>query len=233
MRGRQRPRPEPSDLAVLAACPLFAALGRDHLRAVAAIARRERLGAGQVLFLAGDAPRGLHVVVAGSVKVFILSPTSGREVVLALERPHAVVAELPSFDGAPYPASAEALEDSELLVLDQAAFEALLHERPEVCLHLLRTLGQRLRRLVSLIEQLSFQEVAHRLAAHLLERSRAGLPFALETNAHIAAAIGTVPELVSRNLARLQNSGVLRLEGREVASVDAALLEAWAQQTRR
>jgi CRP-like cAMP-binding protein len=112
--------------------------------------------------LQGNHPEGLHIVVSGRIKIFVLSPESGREVVLTTEHPYSAVAELPSLDGGTYPANAQALEDSRTLFLEQTAFLGVLRERPAISSHLIRTLGQRLRRLVGLVEQLSFQEVVHR-----------------------------------------------------------------------
>ena len=212
--------PSPTAFDVLARCPLFAELGDEDLAALDAIAATRRFEEGATLFLAGDRPEGLHVVARGKVKVSVLSPASGREVVLTLERPYQAVAELPSFDGGTYPANAQALESTETVLLPQEELQRVLVERPAIAWHLLQTLGRRLRRLVGLVEQISFQEVVHRLAAHLLERAERGLPFPLETNAAIAAQIGTVPELVSRNLARLADGGAIRLDARTVTAVD-------------
>lgn len=212
------------DINVLARCPLFTQLSDNDLNALAATARRRSFGAGETLFLALQKPEGLHIVVSGRVKIFVLSPQSGREIILTVEHPYNAVAELPSFDGGTYPANAEALEPTETLFLEQAKLERVLVERPTIAVHLLKTLGRRLRRLVGLIEQLSFQEVVHRLAGHLLEQAESGVPFALETNASIASAIGTVPELVSRNLSRLHQSGAVTLEGRSVVYVDEPAL---------
>jgi CRP-like cAMP-binding protein len=217
---------------VLARCPLFAELAPDDLEALAAIARRRAFDRGETLFLASDLPDGLHVVLTGAVKVFVVSPESGREIVLTTEHPYATVAELPSFDRGPYPAHAQATEPTETLFMEAEAFERVLQERPAITRYLLRRLGSRLRRLVNLIEQLSFQEVVHRLAGYLLTRSREGLPFALEANASIAAQVGTVPELVSRNLSRLQASGLIELDGRRVVTLDGAQLAELAERGR-
>jgi CRP/FNR family transcriptional regulator len=215
-----------SDVQVVARCPLFAGLPAQELSALASIGRRQDFAAGQDLFLAGDPPGGLHVVVRGRIRIYVLSPRNGREITLALEHPFMTVAELPSLDGGPYPANAQALEDSATLLLEQAALDRLLLERSAIALHLLRTVGGRLRRLVGLVEQLSFQGVLQRLALYLLEESSAGLPFALEPNAVIAAHVGTVPELVSRNLARLHQSGAIQLAQRRITGLDQeALLE--------
>lgn len=219
--------------AVLARCPLFATLADDDLAALATIALPRHYTAGQTLFLAGERPAGLHVVTGGAVKVFVLSPATGREVVLSVEHPYQTVAELPSFDGDPYPAHAAAVGDAETLLLAQAGLDRLLGERPRLARHLLRTLGRRLRRLVELVERISFQEVIQRLAADLRDRGDAGVPFELETNAVIAARLGTVPELVSRNLARLVQIGAVRTEGRRVMAIDDAALRALAEDARR
>jgi len=144
--------------------------------------------------------------------------------VLTEETRYHAVAELPSFDGGPYPAHAEAEVDSETLALPQTALDALLNVRPRLSRALLGTLGRRLRRLVELIERLSFQEVVQRLALLLADRADEGLPFDLPTNAELAAALGTVPELASRNLSRLAQQGLVSLDGRRVIVADLPAL---------
>jgi len=218
---------------ILARCPLFAELAEEDVVALALVARRRTLEAGESLFMAGERAKGLAVVVSGRVKVYVISPASGREVVLTMEHPFNAVAELVSLDGGPYPASAEAAETSEVLWLEQSGFHRVLRERPQVALHLMGMLGRRLRRLVALVEQISFQEVIQRLARYLLEVAEGGVPFVLDTNGVIAAQLGTVPELVSRNLSRLHAGGIVELQGRTVTGLDLAQLEEMARSAGR
>ncbi len=209
---------------VLARCPLLAGLGDEDVQALAVRATRRSYAAGETLFLTGDPSFGLLVIASGEVKVFLISPASGRELLLHHEREYGAVAQLVALDGGPYPANAVAMRDTELVVIEHERFVETLHERPAIALHLMRSLGRNLRRLVDLVEQISFQEVQHRLAAHLLRRSAKALPFDLETNAAIGARLGTVPELVSRNLSRLHAAGAVTLEGRRVVAVDSSVL---------
>lgn len=222
-----------TDAEVLARCPLFADLPDEELSALAGIAERRRHPAGTLLFLAGDLPEALHVVARGRIRVQVASPRSGRPLVLTEETPYHAVAELPSFDGEPYPAHAEAEVDSETVALPQAALDALLDVRPRLSRTLLSTLGRRLRRLVGLIEQLSFQEVVQRLALLLADLADEGVPFDLPTNAELAASLGTVPELASRNLSRLAQQGLVRLDGRRVILADRPALRELASTARR
>lgn len=213
-----------SNIDVLVRCPLLTGLSDEELGALAAVSQRRAYRAGESVFLQGDPALGLQVVATGAVKIFVLSPASGREMVLAVEREFGAVAELVALDGGPYPASAEAVEDSELIVIDQQRFQETVHANPAIALHLMRTLGRRLRRLVNLIEQISFKEVVHRLADYLLGEAQRQLPFHLETNAVIATRLGTVPELVSRNLGRIHAAGAVVMEGRTVVAIDVEKL---------
>ncbi len=217
-----------TDAQVLARCPLFAELGEADLLALTEVGYRQSYDTSEAVFFAGDEPQGLHVVVSGRVKVFVVSPATGREVVLTVEHPFNTVAELVAMDGGPYPASAEAAEPTEVLVLEQQGLTRVLRQHPEIALHLMRTLGRRLRRLVAMVEAISFQEVIHRLSRYLLAESRGGVPFTLDTNAAIAAQLGTVPELVSRNLSRLHAGEAIQLNGRVVTGLDRQKLEEMA-----
>ena len=218
---------------VLARCPLLAGLPDDDLEALAARASLRRYAAGETLFLEGDPSLGLLVIAEGEVKVYLISPVSGRELLLHHERRFSTVAELVALDGGPYPASAQAVTETAVYVVEHERFVEALHERPRVALHLMRSLGRHLRRLVALVNQISFQEVQHRLAGHLLREAARGVPFELETNAEIGARIGTVPELVSRNLSRLHAAGAIRMSGRKVVAVDFAALEELARSAGR
>lgn len=218
-----------SDAEVLARCPLLAGLPDADILALAGAAQRRSFAAGEHVFLAGDESRGLLVSAAGRVKIYVLSPATGREVVLTVDDQFGAVAELVALEGAAYPASGQALDDLDLVIIDQVAFENVLQQRPAIALHLMRSLGRRLRRLVGLIEQISFKEVVHRLAGYLVQESHKGLPFVLDSNADIAARLGTVPELVSRNLSRLHAGGAITMNGRTVTGIDARQLSETAE----
>lgn len=217
-----------SDAEVLARCPLLAGLPDADIVALASAAQRRTIEAGAHVFMAGDPSRGLLVSAVGRVKIYVLSPATGREVVLTVEDQYGAVAELVALEGSNYPANGQAIDDVDLVIVDQAAFELVLQQRPIIALHLIRALGRRLRRLVGLIEQISFKEVVHRLAGYLLEETRGGLPLELDSNAAIAARLGTVPELVSRNLSRLHAGGAVSMTGRTVTAVDEEQLREMA-----
>ena len=151
-----------------------------------------------------------------------------------IDGPGSSVAELPVFDGGSYPASVTAIDDATLLFVSKQDFQALCLAHPQVALKVLRVVGSRLRRLVGIIEELSFTTVRHRLASFLLrlaqkegKRSATGVGITLPaSNQELASHIGTVRELVSRNLSRLQAEGILQIDGRTVTISNLKALEA-------
>lgn len=217
--------------ATLRRVAIFSGLSEPELRSLFSRIQVKRYGGQEEIFCEGDPCRGLFIVHSGAVKIF-KSSAEGREQVLAVEGPGGSIAELPVFDGGAYPACATAVEESTLLFLDKNDFYALCRQQPEVSLKVLRAVGGRLRRLVNIIEELSFTTIRHRVAKVLCElmekegkpvSDKAGkrtgkiieitLPF---SHRELANQIGTVRELVSRNLSRLEAQGILKVEGRTI-----------------
>lgn len=219
--------PNPRLIEVLHKTALFSGLTGPELEALANRAGLRACRAGEMLFSEGEQCAGLFVVVSGKMRIFKIS-ASGREQVLAIDGPGSSIAELPVFDGGVYPASAAAIETSELVFLSRKDFQAFCLDHPEVALKVLRVVGARLRRLVAIIEELSFTTVRHRLIAWILRQFKSeGATFPLgASHQDLAAQIGTVRELVSRNLARLQAQGFLSMNGRELTVLDPDGLEA-------
>jgi CRP/FNR family transcriptional regulator, cyclic AMP receptor protein len=218
--------------AVLRKTQLFARLSESEMRTLCGRVSKRHFGRGDTLFNEGDPCHGLFVVAAGRIRIYKLS-ASGREQLLAVEGPGSSFAELPVFDGGVYPASASALEDAEVLFISRKDFQTYCREHPEVALKVLAVVGSRLRRLVGIIEDLSFTTVRQRLISLLLRLAQGtgtatkhGVRVELTTtHQDLASELGTVRELVSRNLSRLQVEGLLEVDGRTIIIKDLAGLK--------
>lgn len=209
--------------ALLKRVPLFSSLSEQEFAFLTSHLVQRKYAAGELIFSEGDPCAGLYVVHAGNVRIF-KSSAGGREQVLSIDGPGSSIAELPVFDGGNYPASAQAVSESTLLFFSRQDFQSLCIQYPQVALKVLKVIGGRLRKLVGIIEELSFTTVRHRLIALLVrlgktEGTRNGdavsvtLPF---NNSELAAQIGTVRELISRNLSRLQSEGLIEVDNRDL-----------------
>lgn len=224
---------KPNAATTLARVGMFTGLTETELAFLSQRAVPRKFSAGEVVFGEGDPCTGMYVVEAGHIRIFKTS-TGGREQVLSIDGPGSSVAELPVFDGGNYPASVSAVEDSTLLFISKQDFQSLCLTHPQVALKVLRVVGARLRRLVGIIEELSFTTVRHRLAGLLVRLAQRegtkvsdGIEVTLPaSNQELASQIGTVRELVSRNLSRFQSEKLIQMDGRRLVIANLKALEA-------
>ena len=225
-------------IAALKRTSLFQTLDDATLSLLAKHAVPRHYRKDEVLFVAGQEAYGLFVIVNGSVRAFRES-LDGREQVIHVERAGATVAEVPVFDDGTYPSTVAAEEDTDTLFLDKRDVRQLCLQHPEITLAALRVLASRLRRCAELVEALSLKEVGQRVARFLVAEARrhgqptaAGVSLTLtQTNQQIAARVGSVREVVSRALSRLQHDGLIVLEDRKVTLPDIEALSSFADQT--
>lgn len=222
-------------IAALRRTALFHELDENALRALAERAIERQFQKDEILFVAGEEAHGLYVIVEGAVRAFRES-ADGREQVIHVERAGATVAEVPVFDDGAFPSTVAAETDSVLLFIDKRDVRNLCLEHPQIALAALKVLAGRLRRCAELVETLSLREVGQRLARFLLAESRArgvrtkdGFEVTLTvTNQQIAARVGSVREVVSRALTRLQQDGLVVLKGRRLSIPDEESLATYA-----
>ena len=155
----------------------------------------------------------------------------GAELTLGLEAAGGSVAELPLFDGGNYPASAEAAEDATVFIVPREQFLQVMAAHPRIAEAALRTLASRMRLLVQRVEAQTLHPVRARLAAYLLRASSGEATFPLtDTNGAIAGQVGTVRDVVSRALHRLEEDALISLHGRRVTVLDMARLRRLARE---
>lgn len=223
----------PETTALLRRLPIFSQLGGEALEAVARRTIIRPLPRGRQLFRRGEPCQGLYVVVSGEVRVYRANQ-DGREQTLHLQGPGQSIAEVPLFDGGPYPASARAEEDSRVLFLPLNDFQWLYRHHPEIADSVIQELGRRLRRMVRLVEKISLRDVPSRVAMTLLEyveRQPGGGDAEFElprTQEEMAAELATTRESVARALSSLRKRGAIAQKGSRIRVLDIRQLESVA-----
>lgn len=221
----------------IAAIPLFQNLPGEHCEDLATIVVDRIFRQGQVIFSEGDEGNGFYVVISGRVKIFKLS-AEGKEQILHIFGPGEPFGEVPVFAGEHFPAHAEAIEESRILFFPRNAFVDLIRKDPSLALNMLAVLSRRLRRFTMLIEDLSLKEVPGRLAAYLLylsERKDGADDLVLDiSKGQLASLLGTIPETLSRILAKMTGEELIRSDGpRSIQILDRDGLEELASGEKR
>ena len=208
------------------ATPLFAGLNAAALRTLRARSIERHFAADEVLFIAGAPSRGLFVILEGSVRV--VRSRNGRQHVIHLEGPGGTLGEVPLYGGGEYPATAIAATETRCAVIGKETLRTMMVDDPQLSWRLLEKLARRVRGLVERVDALATQDVAARLAAHILARTAADgereVATLHGTQAELAEELGTVREVVVRHLRVLERDGVMRrlTRGRyEILRLDA------------
>ncbi|HSB51516.1 MAG TPA: Crp/Fnr family transcriptional regulator [Dissulfurispiraceae bacterium] len=213
---------------IMAHIPLFSGMPKEHIEELTDIVVDQTFGKGQSIFSEGDEASGFYVVITGRVKVFKLSP-EGKEQILHIFGAGEPFGEVPVFGGGRFPANAETIEKSRIFFFSRPAFVDLIRRQPSLALNMLAALSRLLRQLTHLVENLSLKEVPGRLAAYLLHLSqiREGSDD-LELDVakgQLASMLGTIPETLSRILAKMTNQGIIEMQGRRIRLTDRQALE--------
>ncbi len=173
----------------------------------------------------GEPSANVYFVVSGVVKVFKTS-TDGKEQILRLVKPGDVFSDAPLLADGTNLASAQALGPVVLYGINKADLELIIHRNGRVAVNVIRALSDRVRRLVELVEDLSFKNVMGRIAKILLEYAADGAgEKARLTQQDMAAMAGTAREMVGRSLKTLEAEGTIRLERHRIVIADPKALK--------
>ena len=206
----------------LANVPLFKGLSDQQYDELAMVVVDQEFARGRTIFSEGDEGVGFYLVISGQVKIYKLSP-EGKEQILHVFGPGEPFAEAAVFAGSAYPAHAMALKTSRVFFIPRQAFRDLIKENPSLAMNMMASLSMRLKRFAHMIEDLSLKEVPGRLAAHLLflSEDQGSDDVQLQiAKTHLASLLGTIPETLSRILARMHKQGLIESSGQMVRILD-------------
>jgi len=153
---------KPSDLASV---DLFKLLDEQELAELAAVIDSTPVKAGDVIFRAGDLGDSLYIVRSGEIELSV-KDTTGDKIVLTVAEKDDVFGELSMLDARPRSATARALEDSEVLLLDRDDLLMLFQKQPDAALNMLAAMSCMLR----IVDRLLQTRVARNVNVEMEER---------------------------------------------------------------
>jgi CRP/FNR family cyclic AMP-dependent transcriptional regulator len=212
---------------VLRRAPLFDALDDDSAAALQTGVTIVDLARAERLFDEGASGNQLYVILDGKIKL-TRAAADGRENLLSVLGPGEMFGELSLFDPRPRTASATAVTDSRLAALAHDDLRNWLTGRPDVALHLLQALAQRLRRTNDVMADLVFTDVPGRVAKALLDladRFGTAQEDGLQVNhdltqEELAQLVGASRETVNKALADFAARGWLQLAAKSVLLIE-------------
>jgi CRP-like cAMP-binding protein len=216
---------------ILSRQPLFRVLGGMDLVRLAQSTYEYRIGRNELLFQKGEPAKGMHIVIAGQIKLFLPSE-SGTEKVVHMAGPGETFGEESVFLNKPYPVAAEASKDSIILEVNRDALMGLVDSNSALARAMMARLCMRFCDLVDNMETCVQLSSAQRVVHYLTQQAPAeseSFEVQLETNKQdIASQLNLAPETFSRVLGRLVKAGYIHVRGRSITVMDAPALRSYA-----
>lgn len=211
---------------------MFKGLSPDQIDHLADIAIVKSYRRNQTIFAEGEDCHSFYVIINGMVRIFKLAP-SGKEQIIHIFRDGDIFGEAAVFSGGKFPAFATAIKETKVILFPKDKFVRLIKDDPDLSLRIIGTLSERLKQFVSVIENLSLKEVSGRLASYLLhlsDKSNQAEIIELDiTKGNLASLLGTIPETLSRILAKMSDEGIIESIGnRTIKILDIDSLESLA-----
>lgn len=197
--------------------PVFAGLSDSQLHDIHTISSERLYRKNATIFYEGDPGEGFHYLKTGKVKIIKMTD-DGREHIINILSPGDLFAEVLLFNNQAYPATAVAVEDSQVGVIKNSDLEKLILRNNEMALQLIKALSQRLLFAQGKIKNLALHDVTARTAETLLELGRkhgkelpgGQIRITLDMSRQdLAALVGTTRETVTRTLSALKKDKLI------------------------
>jgi len=209
----------------------FEGLSTNELDSIKPIVFEKKYERGKIIIHEGDEAEAIYFVVSSVVKVFKTS-IEGKEQILGIIRPGDSFNDVPVFDDGLNPASAQAMGDVVLYELGKSEFKAILHNHPQIAINTIKVMAGQVRRLVTLVEDLSFRNVIGRVAKILLEYASDEMGSGPRlTQQEMAAMAGSAREVVGRSLKTLEEEGMIKLNRQRILITNKEALREMVEET--
>ena len=205
-----------SNLDLLRRVPLFSALTPAQSASIADAIVKRRFKRAEMVVEQGKKTDALFIILTGRARV-TSADSRGREVILATLQPGDYIGEMSLIDDEPHSATVRTEIQTDVLMLNRAAFSRCLPENSSMSYNIMRGLVQRLRHADRKIESLALMDVYGRVARSLIE-------FAVDdglgnlkirdkiSRQDLAKMVGASREMVSRVMKDLEERGFVHTQ---------------------
>ncbi|AGK54661.1 Crp/Fnr family transcriptional regulator [Bacillus sp. 1NLA3E] len=217
---------------VLSKFSLFRDLNDQELAKIVDIAIARDWKKNTHAFLQGDPLTNVYFIFEGKVKIY-KSDSSGREQIVAIAKSGEMFPHVGFFRKGEYPAFAEIIENSKLVVVPIDQFEKVLIENPHLCIKVFKVLGEKIIDLQDRLEEQilnnTYEQII-KLLVRLAEKN--GTMFedgrillkSEFTNKDLANMIGTTRETVSRTLTKMKKEELIEVNANGDMILDPQVL---------
>jgi CRP-like cAMP-binding protein len=198
---------------------LFSGLDEDTFDALVSNIVVESFDKGEALFHRGDVASSFYYIETGQIELSLISPEGQKKIVEVIAHGRTFAEAIVFMRESKFPVTAEALSDSVVYRIPNAAYLDLLQDNSNACMRLLSDVCRHLHQRVQEIERLTIQNARSRLSSylidHIVETDDDEATVRLDLPKHIIASrLSVTPETLSRLLRAMADDGILTVDDR-------------------
>lgn len=184
---------------------LFNELDEKTIEQIESFTSEQNLPKDSVLFYEGDESRNMYILTKGIIKLYKVT-SNDKEVILKYFHPSESIAEVANFENIPYPATAQAFTDIQVLKINFEKLKEIIFSNPSLSYKLMTSLIKKIKNLENLVSMHVVLDAQERVAKYIHDNTE---DFFSTKNIIIAEILNISPETLSRILRTLKNDDVI------------------------
>ena len=212
----------------------FSEIDDEDAEKIANLILERKYKKNKIVFMEGEPAEAVFFVKSGKVKIS-KNTLDGKEHIIHIMTDGEVFAEACLFGISPYPANAEAIEDSEVFLIKNSDLEKMLESSPKTAIQIIKVMSKRLNLVSSQIENLALRDAYGKTASLIIqllkdEGKAAGDGVVLKVNLSrqdMGNMVGLTRETLTRALTRLKNDRAIEIDRDEIKVIDLEKLKSW------
>lgn len=213
---------------------LFSELDINSLEVISELLKERKYKKNMIIFMEGEPSEAVYFVKGGKVKIY-KTTQEGKEHIIHIMNDGDVFAEACLLGAFPYPANAEAIEDSEIYIIKNEELEKLLEKYPRIGIEIIKILSKRLQMVSKQVENLALRDAYGKAASLIIQLLRNqgkelkdGVVLSTELSRQdMGNMVGLSRETFTRALSRLKQYEVIDIDKDEIRILSADKLREW------
>jgi len=187
---------------------LFKNIDEDTINKIENFTTVQKVAKNNIVFYEGDEPKFLYLLAKGVIKLYKTS-SSHKEIVLKYFHENELIGEVANFEEIPYPATAKAYSDVEVLKIDFEKLKGIIFSNPNMAFNIQTSLIKKIKNLENIISTNLVLDSRERVAKYIYNNSDV---FFDTKNIEIAEILGVSPETLSRILKFFKDQEIINIK---------------------
>lgn len=184
---------------------LFEDLCDDTLEIIEKFSKRTTFPKNSIVFYEGDESEYLYLLNSGIIKLY-KATSNNKEIILKYFHPNELIAEVANFEHMPYPATAQAFTDIEVIKIHFESLKEVIYQNPSLAFKIQTSLIKKIKNLENLVSLHVVLDSQERVAKYIHDRAD---EFFNTKNITTAEILNISPETLSRILRIFKDEGIL------------------------